>query len=115
MQHQMKINGPDSDILFRKTMNDSGRRGVWISDTLPATLAVKEFSLALIGRRASVGGLADWPCVHGVVDNPPGGVWIDFIRHTVGDGQSIVAVPVTWSLVSPTLFSCRDADFRYFA
>ena len=49
-QHEMKINGPYSDILLRKTMNDSGRRGVWISDTPPATLAVKGFSLALIGR-----------------------------------------------------------------
>ena len=52
-----------------------------------ATLAVKGFSLALIGRRASVGGsagLADWPCMLGAVDNPPGGVWIDFIRRTVG-------------------------------
>ena len=40
-QHQMKINGPYSDILLRKTMNDSGRRGVWISDTPPVTPAVK--------------------------------------------------------------------------
>ena len=113
-QHQMKINGPDSDILVRRTMDDSGRRGVWISDTPPATLTVKGFSLALIGRRASVGsseGLVDWPCALGAVDNPPGGVWIDFIRRTVGDSQSIVAVPVTGSLVSPTLFSRRDAHF----
>ena len=70
------------------------------------------FSLALIGRRASVGGsvgLADWPRVLGAVDKPPGGVWIDFIRQALEDSQSIVAVPVTGSLVSPTLFSCRDA------
>ena len=40
-QHQMKINGPDSDILVRRTMDDRGRRGVWISDTPPATLTVK--------------------------------------------------------------------------
>ena len=33
------------------------------------------------------------------------------IRRTVGDSQSIVVVPVTGSLVSPTLFSRRDADF----
>ena len=58
-------------------------------------------------------GLADWPCILGTVDKPPGGVWIDFIGRTVGDNQSIVAVPVTGSLVSPTLFSCRDADFSY--
>ena len=59
-------------------------------------------SLTLIGRRASVGGsegLADWPCMLGVVDNPPGGVWIDFIGHTVGDSQSIVVVPVTGHLL----------------
>ena len=53
--------------------------------------------------------LADWPCVLGAVDNPPGGVWIDFIRRTVEDSQSN-AVPVTGSLVYPTWFSCRDAN-----
>ena len=58
-------------------------------------------------------GLTDWPCAPGAVDNPPGGVWIDFLRRTVGDSQSIVAVPVTASLVSPMLFSRRDADFGY--
>ena len=115
-QLQTKINRPYSDILLRKTMNGGGRRDVWISDTPPATHAVKGFSLALIGCRASVGGsvsLADWPCVLGAVDNPPGGVWIDFIRRTVEDSQSIVATPVTGSLVSPTLFSCRDANCTY--
>ena len=74
------------------------------------------FSTILIGRRATVGGSegrTDWLCAPGAVDNPPGGVWIDFIRRTVGDSQSIVAVPVTGSLVSPTLFSHRDADFGY--
>ena len=101
-QHQMKINGPDSDILVRWTMDDRGRREVWISDTPPATLTVKGLSAVLIGRRASVGGLegrTDWLCAPGAVDNPPGGVWIDFIRRTVGDSQSIVAVLVTGSLV----------------
>ena len=58
-------------------------------------------------------GRTDWPCVPGAVGNPPGGVWIDFIRRTVGDSQSIVAVPVTGSLVSHTLFSRRDADFGH--
>ena len=73
-QHQMKLNGPDSDILIHRTMDDSGRRGVWISVAPPATLTVKGFSPALIGRRASVGGsegFADWPCALGAVDNPP--------------------------------------------
>ena len=78
--------------------------------------SVMGFSLALIGRRTSVGssaGLADWPCVFGAVENPPGGVRIDFIRCTVEDSQSIVVVPVTGSLVSPTLFSCLDANCTY--
>ena len=63
-------------------------------------------------RRAYVGGsvgLADWPHVLGAVDNPPSGVWIDFIGQALEDSQSIVAVSVTGSLVSPTVFSCRDA------
>ena len=54
-------------------------------------------------------GLADWPRVLGAVDKPPGGVWIDFIRQALEESQSIVAMPVSGSLVSPTLFSCRDA------
>ena len=44
----------------------------------------------------------------GAFDTSPGGVWIDYIRQALGDSQSIVAIPVTGSLVSPTLFSCRD-------
>ena len=56
------------------------------------------------------GGPSDWPRVLDAVDNPPGGVWIDFIRRTLEDSQLIVAVPVTGSLVSPTLFSRRDAN-----
>ena len=55
-------------------------------------------------------GLADWPRMFGAVDKPPGRVWINFIRHTLEDSQSIAAVPVTGSLVSPTLFSCRNAN-----
>ena len=89
-QHQMKINGPNSDILVRRTIDDRGRRGVCISNTPPPTLPVKGLSTVLIGRRASVGGSesrTDWLCALGAVDNPPGGVWIDFIRRTVGDSQ----------------------------
>ena len=44
----------------------------------------------------------------GVVDISPGGFWIDYIRPGLEDGQSIVVAPVTGSLVSSTLFSCRD-------
>ena len=81
-----KINGPYSDMLLRKTRYDGGgRRGVCTSDTAPAAYPTTGFSLALIGRRASVGGsvgLADWPHVLGAVDKPPGGVWIGFIRIT---------------------------------
>ena len=101
--------------MDRIQTDDSGQQ-VWISDTPLVTLSMKGFSPALIGRRASVGGsegLADWLCTLGAVDNLPGGVWIDFIRRTVGDSQSIVAVPVTGSLVSHTLFSPWDADFSY--
>ena len=53
---------------------------------------------------------ADWPRVLGAVDNPPSGVWINFIRRTLEDSQSIVAVTMTGSLVPPTSFSCRDAN-----
>ena len=89
----MKINGPHSDILVRRTMDDRGRQGVWISDTPPATLTVKGLSTVLIGHRASVGGSeghTDWLCAPGAVDNPPGGVWIDFIRRTVGIASQLL-------------------------
>ena len=52
----------------------------------------------------------DWSLVNGVVDKSPGGVSIEYIRQVLEDRQSIVAVtvPVTGSLISSTLFSCRD-------
>ena len=50
---------------------------------------------------------AEWSRVIGAVDMSPGAVWIDYIKQTLGDSQSIVAVPVTESLVSPILFSCQ--------
>ena len=93
-----KINRPYSDMLLRKTMYGGGQRGVCSSDTPPAAYSAAGFLLSLIGRRASVGssvGLADWLRVLGAVDKPPGRIWIDFIRHTLEDSQSIVAVPVT--------------------
>ena len=83
-QYLTKINRPGSDIMLSKTMYGDGRRCVCTSDTPPEACSVAGFSLALIGRRASVGGsvgLADWPRVLGAVDNSPGGVWIDFIRQ----------------------------------
>ena len=109
-----KINRPGSDMKLGKTMYSGVRRGVCTSDTLPEACSVAECSLTLIGRRASVGGSvgpADWPRVLGAVDKPPGGVWIGFIRQALDDSKSIVFVPVTGSLISPTVFSCRDADF----
>ena len=112
-QHLTKINRPGSDMMLGKTMYSGIRRGVCTSDTPPEACSVTGCSLALIGRRASVGGSvgpADWPRVLGAVDKPPGGVWIDFIRQALEDSKSIVFVPVTGSLISPTVFSCRDAD-----
>ena len=53
-------------------------------------------------------GYADWSHVDGVVDISPGGIWIDYIRSGLEDGKSIDAAPVTGSLVSSTLFRCRD-------
>ena len=89
-------------------MYDSGRRCVCTSDTPPVAHPAAGLLLALIGRRASVGGSvgrADWPRAW------RGWIWIDFIRHTLVDSQSIVAVPVTGSLIPTTLFSCRDTNY----
>ena len=113
-QHLTKINRPGSDMKLGKTMHSGVRRGVCTSDTPPEDYSVAGCSLALIGRRASVGGSvgpADWLRMLGAVDKPPGGVWIGFIRQALEDSKSIVFVPVTGSLISPTVFSCRDADF----
>ena len=107
-QYLTKINRLDLDMMLSRTMY----AGVCTSDTPPEACSVAGFSLALIGRGASVGGsvgLADWPRVLGAVDKPPGGVWINIIRQALEDSQPIVARSVTGSLVSPTLFSCRDA------
>ena len=113
-QYLTEINRPGSDMMLGKTMYGGVRRGVCTSDTPPEACSVAGCSLALIGRRASVGGSvgpADWPRVLGAVDKPPGGVWIGFIRQALEDSKSIVAVQVTGSLVSPTVFSCRDANY----
>ena len=99
MQLLTKINGPYSDMLLRKTMYSGGISRGRIFARFDGNFFV-----------GSSVGHADWPHMLGAVDNPPGGVWIDFIRHTLEDSQSIVAVPVTGSLVSPTSFCRRDAN-----
>ena len=57
-QHQIKINGPDSDILVRRTMDDRGRRGGGVEQRHTAGDTYCEgvvYHFILIGRRASVG------------------------------------------------------------
>ena len=111
-QYLTKINRPGLGMMPSKTMYASGRRCVCTSDTPPEACSVEGFCSLRLAARASVGGsvgLADWSRVLGAVDRLPGGVWIDFIGQVWEDSQSIVPVPVTGSLVSPTLFSCRDA------
>ena len=97
--------------MLSKTMYTGAWRCVCTRGTPPGVYSAGRISLTLIGHRASVGGsvsYADWLRVDGAVDKSPGRVWIDYIRQGMEDGQSIVAVPVTGSLVSSTLFSCRD-------
>ena len=113
-QYLTEINRPGLDMMLGKTMYGGVRRGVCTSDTPPEACSVAGCSLALIGRRAFVGGSvgpANWPRVLGAVDKLPGGVWIGFIRQALEDSKSIVAVAMTGSLVSPTVFSCRDANY----
>ena len=110
-QYLTEIKGPGWSLMLNKRLYAGGRRRVCTRGTPPEACPAGGKSLALIGHRASVGGSvshADWSRVIGAVDTSPGGVWIDYIRQALGDSQSIVAVPVNGSLVSPTLFSCRD-------
>ena len=105
------MNGPGSDVMLEETTHGGGRRGVCTSDTPAEACPVAGHSLALIGRRALVGGSAvnaDWPHAIDAGDSPSSGVWIAFIRQDLEDSKSIVPVPVTGSLTSPTVFSCRD-------
>ena len=51
---------------------------------------------------------SDWPSLDCAVDFSPGGVWIGYIRPGLEDVLLINAAPVTGSLVSTTLFGCRD-------
>ena len=97
--------------MLSKTMHAGARRCVCTRGTPPGACSAGRISLTLIGHRASVGGSvshADWSRVNGAVDKSPSRVWIDYIRQDLGDSQSIVAVPVTGSLVCHILFSCRD-------
>ena len=113
-QYLTEIKGPRWSLMFSKTLYAGGRRRVCTRGTPPEACSAGRILLALIGHRASVGGSvshADWSRVIGAVDMSPGGVWIDYIGQDLGDSQSIVAVPVTGSLVSPTLFSRRDVIF----
>ena len=98
-------------LVLQETKYTGARRCVCTRVTPPGAFPTGIISLALIGHRAYVGGLvgcADWSCMDGAVDISPGGFWIDYIRPGLEDGQSIVAAPVTGSLVSSTLFSCQD-------
>ena len=119
-QYLTEIKGLSWSLMFSKTLYVGGRRRVCTRGTPPEACSAGRISLTLIGRRASVGGSVshtDWPRVIGAVDMSPGGVWIDYIRQALGDSQSIVAMPMTGSLVAPTLFSCRTSfvllDLRY--
>ena len=101
-------------LVLPETMYTSARRCVCTRVTPPGAFSAGRISLTLIGHRAYVGGsvgCADWSGMDGAVDISPGGFWIDYIRPGLEDGQSIVTAPVTGSLVSSTLFSCRDVYY----
>ena len=98
-------------MMLSKKMYAGGRRRVCNRGTPPEACSAGGISLALIGHGACVGGSvshADWSRVNGAADTSPGRVWVDYIRQALGDSQSIVAMPVTGSLVCSILFSCRD-------
>ena len=97
-------------------VEDSSLLEIWISATLPAMHAGMELPPMVMGSRASVGSSAapsDWLCVLGPANGPPGGIWSGFIRRTVEQGQSSVAVTVTGSLRFPKLLSRRYTDSIY--
>ena len=101
-------------LVLQETMYTGTRRCVCTRVTPPGAFPAGRISLALIGHRAYVGGsvgCADWSCMDGAVDILPGGFRIDYIRPGLDDEQSIVAAPVTGSLVSSTLFSCRHVCY----
>ena len=102
---------PGWSFVLSGDMDNSARRCVCICGTPPGVFSAGRISLTLIGCRACVGGsvsCSGWPCLDCVVDFLPGGAWIGYIRPGLEDGSLIDAAPVTGSLVSSTLFSCRD-------
>ena len=85
--------------MLSNTMYAGGQRCVCTHGTPPEACSAGRISLALIGHRASVGGLVshvDWSRGIGAVDMSPGGVWIDYIRQALADSQSIVAITSDW-------------------
>ena len=110
-QYLTKIKVPGWSLVLSGDMYTGARRCVCTRGTPLRVFSAGRISLTLIGRRASVGGsvgCSDWSRVDGAVDISPGGIWIDYIRPGLEDGTLIDAAPVTGSLVSSTLFSCRD-------
>ena len=55
-QYLTEIKGPGWSLLFSETLYAGGRRRVGICSTLPEACSAGRILLALIGRRASVGG-----------------------------------------------------------
>ena len=106
-----EIKVPAWSFVLSGDMDNSTRRCVCIRGTPLGVFSAGRISFTLIGCRACVGcsvSCSDWPCLDCAVDFSPGGVWISYIRPGLEDGSLIDATPVTGSLVSSTLFSCRD-------
>ena len=110
-QYLTEIKVPGWSLVLSETMYTGARRCLCTRGTPLGVFSAGRISLTLISHRTSVGGsvgCADWSRVDGAVDISPGGIWIDYIRSGLEDGKLIDAAPVTGSLVSSTLFSCRD-------
>ena len=107
-EYLTEIKVPGWSLVLSGDMYTGAQRCVCTRGTLLGVSSTGRISSTLIGRRASVGGSVGWSCVDCAVDISPGGVWIDYIRPGLEDGTLIDATPVTGSLVSSTLFSCRD-------
>ena len=102
-EYLTEIKVPGWSLVLSGDMYTGARRCVCTRGTPLRVFFAGRISLTLIGHRASVGGsviCSDWSRVDCTVDISPGGIWIDYIRPGLEDG--------TGSLVSSTLFSCRD-------